>query len=257
MSDSFNYFLQRIDLFDYLKIFKDKYFKNPIDIEADKRRLAFYAQFIKADDLCFDIGCNLGNRSDTFLSLGAKVVALEPQYFPARFLRRKFKNKIILENKAAGATPGEMEMFISRNHALSSLSSEWVSKVQEDRFNKVKWDKLSRVKVTTLDELIKKYGVPDFCKIDVEGYELQVIRGLSRPLKMLSFEFTIPEFIDNAIQCINYLSSMGKIECNYSPGETMKFFLDKWLPAEEFIAEFKQIDKRGIIDGDIYVRFLS
>lgn len=251
-----NYFLQRIGLFDYLKLFKDKYFENPIQFEYKKRIYAFYSQFIKPGNLCFDIGSNFGNRSETFLNLGAKVVAVEPQPFLVRFLRRKFKNKIILERKAAGAAPGEIEMYISKNHALSSLSSEWISKVKQGRFNNVEWDKSVMVQVTTLDELINKYGVPDFCKIDVEGYEFQVLQGLSRPIKLVSFEYTIPEFMEKAVDCVNYLNSIGKIECNYSPGETLKLYLDKWLPAQDFIPMFRQLDKKGIIDGDIYARFI-
>lgn len=255
MFETIIYFLQKIYIYDYLKLFKDKYLKKANEVEADKKRYAFYSQLIKPSDLCFDIGSNFGNRSEIFLNLGAKVVALEPQAYIARFLKRKFRNKIIVENKAAGASPGELEMFISKHNVLSSLSSEWIAEVQKNRFRTAKWDKRTIVQVTTLDELIKKYGVPDFCKIDVEGFELQVLQGLSRPVKLLSFEYTIPEFIQKGIECINHLNSLGKIECNYSPGETMKFNLEKWLPADEFISEFRKLNTKGIVDGDVYIRF--
>jgi hypothetical protein len=33
----------------------------------------FYSQFIRQNDLCFDIGANLGNQTDAFLKLGVRV----------------------------------------------------------------------------------------------------------------------------------------------------------------------------------------
>jgi hypothetical protein len=45
------------------------------------------------------------------------------------------------------------------------------------------------VPVVTLDALIAQHGEPAFVKIDVEGYEPQVLRGLTRPVQALSFEF--------------------------------------------------------------------
>lgn len=41
--------------------------------------MRFYEQFIRPNDICFDIGANMGNRTEVFLKLGAKVIAVEPQ----------------------------------------------------------------------------------------------------------------------------------------------------------------------------------
>ena len=147
-------------------------------------------------------------------------------------------------------------LFISNSTSLTSASKEWVDQVSKGRFSKASWNSQIFVPVTTLDHLIVKYGKPAFCKIDVEGYELQVIKGLSEPIHIISFEYTIPEFIDKAIMCINYLNTIGKIECNYSVGETLQLALDSWLEPEKFISSFNQLHLNGIIDGDIYVRFI-
>ena len=111
--------------------------------------------------------------------------------------------------------------------------------------------------MTTLDEMIIKYGKPDFCKIDVEGFEFEVLKGLTQPIGTVSFEFTIPEFVDKAIECLNYLNNLGKIICNFSPGETLTFALDEWLNATDFIELFNTLPAKGIVDGDIYIKFLN
>jgi hypothetical protein len=41
--------------------------------------LTFYRQFIRPGDLCFDIGANVGHKTEMFLSLGARVISVEPQ----------------------------------------------------------------------------------------------------------------------------------------------------------------------------------
>ncbi len=187
--------------------------------------------------------------------MGANVVAVEPQPELLRFLKRKYKDNINLVGEAVGAKTGKIIMYLSSSSALSSMSEEWISKVKNSRFKKQNWEKKIEVSVTTLDDLIKKYGKPDFCKIDVEGYELEVLKGLTTSIKILSFEYTIPELMNNAIECINYLKSLGNISCNYSAGELLKFGLSEWVNPEEFIKLFKNLPSQGIIDGDIYIKF--
>lgn len=248
--------LYKLDVFDYVKIIRDHYFKRKVDKDEEIKRMNFYSQIIQGNDLCFDIGANYGNRTEVFLKLGAKVVAVDPQPFPVKFLRRKFKNKIMIEDKAIGSSRGKAKLFVSSATTLSTLSKEWLDKVRKTRFTEAKWNEILTVDMITLDDLVEKYGKPDFCKIDVEGYELEVFKGLTNPLKMISFEFTIPEFIDRAIECINYLNSLGSIKCNYSPGETMKFGLEDWSTAENFKTFFYTLPEKGVIDGDIYVKYI-
>ena len=136
------------------------------------------------------------------------------------------------------------------------ISENWVSEVKKNRFDSETWKKKINIEVTTLDDLIKQYGLPDFCKIDVEGYEYEVLQGLSQPIRLLSFEYTIPEFTDEAINCINYLSELGDIKCNYSSGESLKLALDDWLKPAAFVPLFNELPTKNIIDGDVYIRYV-
>jgi FkbM family methyltransferase len=231
---------------------------NPKSIRQRQEMLKFYGQFIKKDILVFDIGANMGNKTSIFLELGATVVAVEPQDICIKRLRRKFKNnnKVVLIQKALGEKEGKAEMMISNCHTVSSLSKEWIKSVKESgRCRDCKWNKTMLIPITTLDKLIEKYGKPDFCKIDVEGYEYNVLKGLSQPINIISFEF-IPEFISSAINSIKYLSSFGNILFNYSVGESMRLALSKWVKPEELIKILISLpDKR--IFGDVYAKFIG
>lgn len=116
----------------------------------------FYRQFINPDDLCFDVGANMGNRTKVFLRLGAVVVAVEPQDKCMSFLRKHFSDDqcVNLVEKALGEVNGEAEMMISDEHAISSLSKEWITKVRESgRFSEFRWPEKQIVRVTTIDAL--------------------------------------------------------------------------------------------------------
>src|SRR5215469_11435683 len=79
-----------------------------------RRARALYAEFIRPGDLCFDIGAHVGDRTGHFLSLGARVVALEPQPAPMALLRQWYGRhpRVTLVKAAVGATPGQAVLRI-------------------------------------------------------------------------------------------------------------------------------------------------
>lgn len=222
--------------------------------ERDKRK-SFYSSFIKNNDLCFDVGANLGNRVSPLLNIGAKVVAVEPQEYCYKYLRYKFGKKIQIVTKGLGEVEDIKDFHISKYDALSSFSDEWINSVKKKRFKGNKWNKIVKTEITTLDKLIQEFGLPAFIKIDVEGYELNVLKGLSKKVKMISFEFTVPEQTDKAIACIDQIEKIdSNIECNFSIGESMEFALKNWISATD-LRKHIILDKfTNIGFGDIYVR---
>ena len=216
--------------------------------------LPFYSQFIKEGDLCFDVGANIGERTEVFVKLGGTVVAVEPQDVCIKRLRKKYGNngRVKIVKKALGDKEGQAEMMLSNAHKISSLSKGWIDSVKASgRLSDYRWDSRVIVPVTTLDRLIEEYGQPVFCKIDVEGFEFEVLKGLSKPIKAISLEFN-PEFLDPAINSIKRLSSMGMLWFNYSVGESMRLGLAKWVKAEELCNILTTLPDKTIA-GDIYV----
>ncbi|HSR11488.1 MAG TPA: FkbM family methyltransferase [Thermodesulfobacteriota bacterium] len=222
-----------------------------------RRALAqFYASFIRPGDLCFDIGSHIGSHLDIFLNLGARVIALEPQPQCIRLLRRRYgrNRRAVLLEQAAAAEPGFRTLHVSQKApTLSTLSEEWAAEIRTDPdFSGTHWDLRIPVRVTTLDSLIEEYGVPVFCKVDVEGGELEVLRGLSLPLRALSFEY-IASLKERAFDCIGRLADLGDYEFNWTRGEGRPLESRAWLKRADIVAELMTFcPGRG--SGDIYAR---
>ncbi len=143
-------------------------------------------------------------------------------------------------------------MLIADAHFLSSLSPRWIEAVKSSkRFGENQWEKRQRVEITTLDKAIQEFGVPSFIKIDTEGYEFEVLSGLSRPIDCLSVEFT-PEDIQNTLNCIDLISSLSTIETRLSLGESMQWETPAWLAEDQIKQVLADTDPTAF--GDVYIR---
>ncbi len=217
------------------------------------RRL--YRGIIRRGDLAFDIGAHVGNRTRALRTVGARVVAVEPQALLHRWLGATLPRDVILHRAAVGASTGELELAVSRRHpTVSSGSADWLGDVSDEpAFAGVAWDATETVEQTTLDALIAIHGRPRFCKIDVEGMEPEVLAGLSQPIPWIAIEY-VPAALDRARVCLDRLAALGNCRVNAVRGETDRFAWDVWLPPRAAAERLATMAADGH-PGDLYARF--
>ncbi|MFL5825661.1 MAG: FkbM family methyltransferase [Thermoleophilaceae bacterium] len=215
-----------------------------------------YEGLINPGDLVFDVGANEGNRVETFLGLGARVVAVEPQADCAARVRARWTGnpRISVVEKAASASEGTGEIYRGSANTLTTMARDWIDNTQASgRFAGYEWGEAEQIATTTLDRLIQEHGVPAFCKIDVEGFEDQVLAGLSRPIPAVSIEFA-SESLAKTESCIARLASLGMTEFNYSLGESMQWASAAWLDAASIVAALRALPAEQLPWGDVYAR---
>ena len=220
----------------------------------------FYGSLLAPGALAFDVGAHVGNRTAALLALDARVVALEPQPLFARTLHRLYGGdaRVTLVERAVGRAPGRATLAISRRHpTVSTLSSEWIGRVGDTSgFERVRWDRETRVPLTTLDRLIDAHGLPDFCKIDVEGMEGEILAGLSRAIPLVAVEY-LPAALDIALGCIARLDSLGRYAYNFSAGESHRLALERWCDGAAAAAALERAAREGGGSGDLYARLVA
>jgi len=216
-----------------------------------RRIFFFYRHLLPANALCFDVGANIGNKSEAMLETGAQVVAFEPNPLVLPELKarcRHFRNWTLVET-ALGEKAAIETLYARECHLQSSLTRAWEGKIVHGY----------PVPVVTLDAAIDTFGCPDYCKIDVEGWEFPVLKGLTRPIPLISFEFHLEEGnVAATLRCLEYLRHLGPATVNVSAAESPTFIFKTWHPLDGFGDHFPENVKDLITDhsyGDIYVRF--
>lgn len=202
----------------------------------NRRRMRdFYADYIHRGDLVFDVGANVGIYSEIFTELGANVIAIEPNPYCSELLRRFARNRsITVEARAVGEFPGRMTLHLSDNHQLSSANWEWVKEVQRSYLHRnAKWIGTLEVEVTTLDRLAEQFGTPSFVKVDVEGFDDRVLRGMSFKPAALTFEYNrlLPVV---AARCLQTPAISSGYEFNFVNHNTLNNSFSPWHDREEF-----------------------
>jgi FkbM family methyltransferase len=216
--------------------------------------LQLYGGFVKAGDLVFDVGAHVGDRTGAFRRLGARVVAVEPQPALATTLHLLYgtDRSVAIERLAVGRRDGTVALRLNIDNPTVSTASDAFVRAAADAsgWQGQIWSRSIDVPLTTLDDLIARHGKPAFIKIDVEGFETEVLAGLTQPVAALSFEFTTIQR-GVAAACIARCRALGYTRFNAALGETQRFVHSRWQSAEDIAAWLTALPDSAN-SGDIY-----
>lgn len=220
---------------------------------AGLRRL--YRPFVRRGDLVFDVGAHVGDRVAAFRALGARVVAVEPQARLARTLRLLHGRDrgVTVVAAALGPEAGAATLRVNAaNPTVSTLSEAFVAAAADaPGWEAQRWDAEEAVTVETLDRLIARHGQPAFVKIDVEGFEADVLAGLSAPPRALSFEVVTAARTAGAA-ALTRARALGYRAFRLSLGESHRWASD-WLGGDAMAGALARLPDAAN-SGDVYCR---
>jgi len=215
-----------------------------------RAHVELYRSFLPPGALCFDVGANIGERSEALLEAGARVVAFEPNplALPELKARCSHHKNWTLVTAALGSRAAIATLHARESSGQSSLAADWEGKVIATY----------HVPVVTIDAAIQAFGSPVYCKIDVEGWELEVLNGLTQPIPVLSFEFHLTDRdITKTRACLEKLAQFGSSHANITPHETASYHWADWMPLTQLVRWFPGDLRQtlpGFPYGDIFVR---
>jgi FkbM family methyltransferase len=224
--------------------------------DPDRRRRMdrLHAALVAPGDLVFDVGSHVGDRIASFRRLGCRVVAVEPQPALLRVLRMLYgrARDVTLVPAAVGAREGELELHLNlSNPTVATGSAAFIASADgAPGWQGQRWTRRTTVPMTTIDALIARHGEPAFVKVDVEGLEHEVLRGLARPVRAMSFEFTTIQ-PDIALACVRRCARLGPYRFNAALGESQRWVHDEWLDADAISAWISGLPASAN-SGDVY-----
>jgi FkbM family methyltransferase len=158
-----------------------------------------------------DVGSNYGSYL-SFISNNfsiEKAFVFEPSKTNYQYLKNKFKKFNYIIKPYATSNKNNQRMFYQ--YEITSMSSLYPDLKTYNSFNKIKNKYL--VKVIKLDDFIKVKKI-DLCKIDVQGEDLNTLKGMQKLLKkkiikLIKIELSFEPIYGNNndwIKIINFLN---------------------------------------------------
>ena len=232
---------------------------HPASQRAKQREFDLFKSLVPPTSLCFDVGANIGDKTNMFVKHQCRVIAVEPVRRNIQILRKRFgrvSRVMIVEGAVSDHLAREPINVVDENTSFSSFNRSWVESLEDKARNRwgvsVQPPSVEMVDTTTLDLLIEQYGRPYYVKIDVEGHEIHVLRGLTRAVPLISIEANLPEFIDETLSCVSKLSALAPDAVfNYTTESQDRFELAEWMSAAAFHSWLEATDARFM---EIYCR---
>ena len=196
-------------VFDKIISAKDYYEKLMLEIWVEK--------YVKQAKVIYDIGANLGNHTVYFASYvsEAEIYAFEPLPENFQLLQKNVEENGLKKVKLYQAACGDnkrkatMSLRMKENNGTAKIDKEDT--------------KGQAVEILALDDM--ELPSPDFIKIDVEGFELHVLKGMRNILKSSEPTLWIEVDTENGKNVYEFLKNMGyyPIEMNLEQDNNVVF----------------------------------
>jgi len=168
--------------------------------------MGFLLHFLRPQDVFVDVGANIGSYTVLASAVcGAEVIAFEPDPDTMRDLRANveingMESRVELVEAALGSRDGSIEFTVGQdtvNHVATLADSN-----------------TRRVRMRRLDDVLEERK-PRLLKMDVEGYEGEVISGAEQTLRDSSLVAVITENSDACV--LGPLEAQGFRQHRYDP----------------------------------------
>jgi FkbM family methyltransferase len=194
-----------------------------------RKQRALFSDLIRPGDLVVDVGANIGEFTAAFRDCGARVVAVEPQpRLTAHRRRYRSDPEVTVVATALSDHVGEATLYCTTADALATLEETRATGGAVGAGAELEWTTTIRVPLRTLDELVADHGQPVLVKIDVEGHEAAVVRGLTSVRPSVFFEVN-RESLD---EVLDLLTERGYREFLLRAGERAEWDSPRPAPAD-------------------------
>ena len=189
----------------FKSLFEKSYFAYKRLVEDPTRSLLAAHPELVRGGWVLDVGANIGYTASVFahfLSDGQKVVAFEPDLenfttLQGTIAARRLDEKVVAIRAAVGAEAGSIDLWLNQDHHADHrvLTSTFRSRLPEDA-------RVAKVPMVSIDDFMQTHPEARvaFIKIDVQGYELEVCRGMTATLDThpaaVVFEYSPPAMRD-------------------------------------------------------------
>ena len=185
-------------LYRFCKKYVDRYRNENNDDMRSNGEARFLASTLPNCRVVFDVGANVGQWAKMALGVNATVNlhCFEPSHFTyQRLVANAFPPNVICNNFGLGSLPAEGRLLVFEDG--SGLNSLYRREGLEAGWGLDVNTREESIRLETLDNYVESRGLTsriDLCKIDVEGHELEVLRGMTATLSrcqmgMIQFEY--------------------------------------------------------------------
>jgi len=232
-------------------------------------------------DLIFDVGCHKGEDTDFYLKKGYRVVAVEANPALCQEIKEKFREslsrgELTLVEKAVAEQSGELQFYACEESVWGTIVPAW----NERSEHLGRPAKKLRVPGIAFCELLDRFGIPYYLKVDIEGADQFCLEGLfsqtERP-QYLSIESEKRDW-PKLLEEFKYLCSLGYkkfklvnqafvheqvppnpplegqfVDLQFVPGSSGLFGEEapgRWLTAKEAVEAYRRIFLRYRLFGD-------